>query len=72
MAQDDAVTHRIIEHASVQSLQECSQTFHVMAAPGQGGVRQPLLVSDSFISTQQCGGESWLEHSPAQVGSGLY
>lgn len=46
MGQDDAVTHRVIEHASVWSLQECSQTSHVMAARGQGGVRHLLLLSE--------------------------
>lgn len=50
MGQGDGVTHRIIEHASVWSLQGYSQTSYAMAAPGQGGVS--LSCSQTLIGTQ--------------------
>lgn len=50
MGQDE-LTHRIIEDGSVWSLQESSQTSQAMAAQGQGGAGQPLLLSGSFVGT---------------------
>lgn len=67
----DELTHRIIEDGSVWSLQESSQTSQAMAAQGQGGAGQPLLLSGSFVGTQWHGGRSWLEDSSGWVGSGL-
>lgn len=48
-----------------------SQAFHAVAAQGQGGAEQPLLLSGSFVGTQWHRGRSWLEDSSGGVGSGL-